>query len=177
MKYAPCLALMALMLCGCEKNNTPSKKYTCSHPVSSAAPGLGFTGFSSMQMSGVIVSRYTANTSWATLIGRDTLDIAAFHFEHDTAYALEPGLPGDSFLLLQPGIDYKIQIPATAQEYTITGVTKPPDTQTWEQDDHCSPGSSQTVHTTYSLEINGRRAGIGKPMFFAHGLFMYYLQH
>lgn len=177
MKCVPCLALMALVFYGCEKNNTPSEKYTCSRPVSATAPGLGFAGFSSNQIVGVIVSRYAAETGWATLISRDTLAIASFYFEHDTAYALEPDLPGDSLLVLEPGIDYKIQIPATAQEYTITEITKPADTETWEQSSHCSPGSSQTFHTTYALEINGQPVTAERAPFFTHGLFMYYLRH
>lgn len=143
------LLVTLLFSVGCKK------KYTCSYNYSYQRPGLSLVGFSTMEINQMVVRKYAGNSNFSQLISSDTIKVPNPVFMGDTAYAKGSGYANDGFLTPEVGYDYKIESPSTQQTFTITNIDASKQSETWTQEQHCSPGSSQIRITTYSLKING----------------------
>lgn len=149
MKRYIILSFLLLILASCKK-----KEYTCGHEIQYFAPSVSFVGFTEMEIKNISISRYKANTGFTDLISIDTLSDVNPVFSSDTAYAKIENYYTSGFLQIGVGIDYKIKLITTGQEYIITDVASGPTSESWTQEDYCAPGASQIAFSTFSYKLN-----------------------
>lgn len=150
------------------------KEYTCSYKIQYFPPAISFVGFSETEIRNMSIAQFKANTSFSELINIDTLSDANPVFKGDTAYAkIESNYPY-GFLQIKEGVDYKIRLITTGQEFVITNIKSGPDSHTWPQKDHCSPGAGQTRYWGLSYKLNYEDESPGSP---TPNNFFVFLQH
>lgn len=158
-------SFLFLIFAGCKK------KYTCSYNIQYLSHQVAFVGFTPAELESVIITQYIANTNFNELTKADTIDASGAFMAADTAYASYNSYHHNGFLTINVGIDYKIQIPSTGREFRITNVTDGPAQNTWQQEEHCSPGSSQLRLSPQSVTVSGGLYESGQPE--TNNIFLY----
>jgi len=101
------------------------------------------------------IAQYKANTGFSEVISIDTLSGVNPVFKNDTAYAkIENNYPY-GFLQIKEGVDYKVRLTTTGQEFVITNIEPGPDSYTWTQEAMCSPGAGQERFYGLPYKLNG----------------------
>jgi hypothetical protein len=124
MKQVILLLFYALMVASCNKKKDEQNGYTCSQHFYRIGGYIGFVGYSLHDLDTICAAWYTRRSGFSKLQGRDTfvfnqLPQNTLAVKGDTVYlsgtsARQPQLT-DTF-------DYRIFVPATGTEYSISGV-------------------------------------------------------
>lgn len=132
-------------------NSCRKKSYTCSYKYYYISEHIAFVGYDAGQLNRVVVDRYQKGTT--SLIGTDTIDASGAVFRGDTAYHATSG-SYSGFMDVSDGADYKIRVLSVGQTYTLA-LSSGAESETWEQDSHCSPGAGEARITPYAVLLGG----------------------
>jgi hypothetical protein len=116
-----------LLLAACKKKQT-----TCSSAITDISANIAFSGFDKKDLDTLIVSKYTADDSFTTMISTETVvspdvsEIGGFLYADTT---------GAAFTSISRNYDLKIYLVSTAKTFYLHAIYSPQTTETWTQDD------------------------------------------
>ncbi len=146
-KYAA-VVLMLLCLGSC------TKQYVCSYSYVYMPEQIAFAGYTPGELSQVVFQQYKAGSSFSELKSTDTMDASGAVFKGDTAYLAVNTPSYRGFFSVREGIDYKVSVLQANKDYSIV-LKSGKDGESWTQQEHCSPGASNSRPVPYFTTVNG----------------------
>lgn len=168
-KYLYCLlSLYLLSAVACER------LVTCQYRIYYYSFGFAFEGFTTQEVDTLILKTYEPGTGFSFLLRTDTVYTTNHKIIDSTIYrnretdTLQIGSES-GFWAIWPGSDYILEIPALQSAIKITEVTQGPNADTFQMEDHCSPGAGQARYSTFNAkfesnyQIEPMKGIIGNP--------------
>lgn len=119
--------ILAFITCFCIFFSACNRKHSCKLYYSYyKETGIAFVGFQPNELTTIVLNRYKGFTNFVEFIGSDTLHFAdsLIWSATDTAYYMPDSLLSKgTFWKLEDSIDYKIELPNSNKNYTISGAS------------------------------------------------------